>query len=276
MRNRQEPIKIIAIVGPTASGKTNAARRLAMEINGEIVSADSRQVYIGLDIGTGKEGVLRQNKTAMADKYPLLRYVGNIPQWLIDIVNPQKHPKERYSVINFQTEATPIILNIANRGKVPIMVGGTGLYVSALLEGYEFQPTQRSLDNPRHASGTATKKNKPNWNTLLLALDPPRKTLYERIDNRVDRRLKEGLIAEGENLLNAGLTAEDLRSFGLEYRFIADLLEKKITNENFTPQLKFAIHAYARRQLTWWRNHGKVQWVNDYDSILDQSKKFLK
>ena len=234
--------KVIAIVGPTASGKTNLARFLAKLFDGELVSADSRQVYKQLDIGTGKDGTLKPNTTGsnLSSKYPGLRYLDSIPQWLTDIVEPT----DSFTAADYQQKAYEVIDDIQKRGKLPILVGGTGLYVSALIEGYEFDPTtQRDPNNPRHADKKNWRKNPPNWDVLLLGLDLPREELYQRIDKRLDQRIDQGLIDEGRNLIKSDISPERLRQFGLEYKYLADLLEEKNSTEGFRALLKSAIHA---------------------------------
>lgn len=254
--------KLIAIVGPTASGKTNLARFLADEFNGELVSADSRQVYKRLDIGSGKDGVIKPNTTGseLIAQYPELRYLDDIPQWLIDIIEPT----DRFTTADFQQRALDVIRDIRQRGKLPIIVGGTGLYISALIEGYQFYPlAKRSPNNPRHADKQNWQKTPPNWDVWLLGIDIPQPELYQRIDDRLDQRIKEGLIQEAKNLINEGLPIDRLRELGLEYKYLADRLEEKLTPEQFTTQLKSAIHAFSRRQLSWWRSHGPVKWVKN-------------
>ncbi len=230
--------KLLAIVGPTTSGKTELARRLALQYNGEVVSADSRQIYKGMDIGTAKD------KT--------------FPQWLIDIVEPT----QSFTVTEYQKAAYSAIDDIHRRGKLPILCGGTGLYVSAILEGYQFSPQERSSLNPRHSAGINHQKSAPNWDKLEIGIDLPRAELYQRIDERVISRLDDGMINEAQQLVASGLTLDRLRRFGLEYRFLADLLEEKIDREQFVIQLQGAIHQYARRQLTWFRHHGNVHWIH--------------
>lgn len=266
--------KVIVIVGPTASGKTDLARRLALKYNGELISADSRQVYRGLNIGTGKEGELKANTLALTEAYTKLRFLeGDIPQWLIDIADPQ----ETYTVADFQKDCLKLVDNIASRGKLPIIVGGTGLYVSAVLDGYDFsEQRERSQDNPRHATQQEYRKTPPDWDILTLGIELPREELYHRIDTRVDRRIEEGMIQEAEELLASGIGADRLRQFGLEYRFLVDYIEKKLSFDEFRTKLKYAIHAFARRQLTWWRHHGPVGFCNDYNTIIDRVSKFLK
>ncbi len=252
---------VIAVVGPTASGKTNLARFLAMQFNGEIVSADSRQIYKWLDIGTGKDGELQPNmvaETRLKDLYPQLRYIDTIPQWLTDFVDPN----ENFTVADFQARALEVIEDILERGKLPIITGGTGLYISALIEGYEFTGNQaRDKNNPRHAQKTKYHKSPPNWDVLYFGTDLPRQELYERIDRRLHERIKIGLIDEGKALVQKGLTYDRMRAFGLEYRYLADLIEGVLSEKEFESQLSAAIHQFARRQLTWWRHHGNVTWV---------------
>lgn len=243
--------KIVTVVGPTASGKTNLARFLAERFNGELISADSRQIYRRLDIGTGKEK--------------------DIAHHLVDIIEPM----EKYTVADWQRDALATIDDVLKRGKLPIIVGGTGLYVSALLEGYDFsQEAERNPDNPRHSAGNY-KKNPPEWEVLELGIDLPREELYHRIDQRVDDRIKQGMVGEVQSLLSSGVSAQWLRSIGLEYRFMVDLLESQLTKEEFREQLKFAIHQFARRQLAWWRHHGSVAWIADQDEAESLVSSFL-
>lgn len=230
---------VITIVGPTASGKTDLARFLATELNGEVISADSRQIYRRLDIGTGKEDI------------------SPIKQHLIDIVDPE----ERYTVADWQRDALAAVDDIVSRGKLPIICGGTGLYVSALTEGFDFsENTARSETNPRHSAGS-TKKNPPDWNLIEIGVDLPREELMKRINKRVETRIDSGMIQEAKDLMDSGVSAEWLRSIGLEYKYMVDLLEGKLIITEFTEQLKADIRRYAKRQITWFRHHGNVQWI---------------
>lgn len=256
---------VIAVVGPTASGKTALARRLALEHNGEIISADSRQVYRYLDIGTGKDGELQENKTGskLAIRYPQLRYLeDDIPQWLTDFVDPN----ETYTVTEYQQAAYQVIDDILSRDKTPILCGGTGLYVSAVLEGYQFQTVDRSAVNPRHSDGSMKVKKAPDWDVKEIGINLPREELHSRIDERLDKRLEQGLVEEVKQLIERhNVTPERLRRFGLEYRYIMDYLDDLLSYDLMHEQLKYAIHRYARRQLTWSRNHGKVEWQSNID-----------
>lgn len=266
------PPLIITIVGPTASGKTDLARRLAMTYNGELVSADSRQVYKHLNIGTGKDGDLRTNDVAgtnLAERYPELRYLGDIPQWLTDYVDPER----MYTVAEYQQAAYEVIDDILRRGKLPIIVGGTGLYVSAVTLGYDFSPdAQRDQRNPRHSDKQHHKRTPPGWRLLEIGLDVPHDGLRERIDARLLSRVEQGLITETQTLHESHrLSLERLRAFGLEYKYLADLIDGQYTETECLRQLAFAIHRYARRQRTWFRHHGNVQWLtntDDADTII--------
>lgn len=253
---------VITIVGPTASGKTNLARRLALVYDGELVSADSRQVYKHLNIGTGKDGELRPNtvpNTSLANRYPELRYINDIPQWLTDFVEPQRF----YTVAEYQQAAYEVVDDILRRGKLPIIVGGTGLYISAITQGYDFSPdAQRDPNNPRHSDKQYHQKTPPNWQLVELGIDIPPDTLRKCIDARLRSRVNDGLITEARTLHTSHrLSLERLRAFGLEYKYLADLIDGRYTEDECLQQLAFAIHRYARRQRTWFRHHGNVQWL---------------
>lgn len=287
--------KLVAIVGPTASGKTNLAIFLAQKFGGELISADSRQVYRGMDIGTGK------------DK--------SYPQHLIDIRNPQ----EQYSVAEFQSDAYKIIFDCFKKNKLPILVGGTGLYINAVLRGYEIPKTSLALRDELDKLETQELLNqlktydpmsyqkinhhnrrrilraiecaivnrrplseyqnkKPNFNYLIISIDLDRKKLYQQIDERVDRRIKAGMIEEVEGLLKSGISHDRLQRFGLEYREISDYLQNP-TPENLKlkfKNLKFRIHDFARRQLTWFRKNREIHWVKNKNQAEKLVRTFLK
>lgn len=271
--NESNKQKIIVIAGPTASGKTNLARFLAEQCNGEIVSADSRQVYRDLDIGTGKEGELLEkpvDDSKLNHKYPLKRYLGEIPQWLIDIAEPT----DRYTVADWQKAAYEVVDDILTRGKLPIIVGGTGLYIAGLIGGYEFNGVNRDKTNSRHADPSTYQKNPPNWEVLQLAFDISRDELYRRIDARLTERIGKGLIKEGEELL-AKLGAERLRAFGLEYRYLVHLFTGELSIDVFESRLASAIHQYARRQITWFKKHGPVLNITTQEEALRQVETFI-
>jgi len=284
--------KLIAIVGPTASGKTDLAIFLALKFQAELISADSRQVYRGMDIGTGK------------DK--------SYPQHLIDI----RDPKTQYSVAEFQKDAYKKIYEIFKRKKIPIMVGGTGLYIDSVLKGYKIPKTSLALREELDKLNTDDLLNqlksydkiayekidhnnrrrilraleasivnrrplsdyqahKPKFETLLLGLDLPRAELYKRIDSRVDKRVKAGMVEEVETLLAKGISHERLQRYGLEYKFIDNYLQKKLTKTEMIQKLKFAIHDFARRQLTWFRKNKDIYWVKNQKEASILVRKFL-
>jgi len=245
--------KIIAIVGPTASGKTSIGARLAKEFNGEIISADSRQVYRGLDLGTGKEGVLGKDG---------LLYIDDIPQHLIDI----KEPMEEFTLFDYLPMARAAIEGIFKRGKIPIIVGGTGLYIQGLVEGFKLVETKNKcikkhtrdeLDNlsvrrlnevlekidPEKSSmvdkknkhrliraielaeaGLKPIKEKPDFEILQMAIDLPREDLHNRIDKRVEDRFDQGMLKEIIDLLERGVSQDWLIGLGLEYKIITSFI----------------------------------------------------
>lgn len=308
--------KVITILGPTASGKTSLAVAFSKVFNGEIISADSRQVYIGLNLGSGKEGEKVTIDLPNLGPTPA-RLIDGIPQYLIDIISPH----ETYTVADFQVQAKQLIENITSRGKVPFIVGGTHFYVQALSQNYslptsdnkeitireklEKLPTADLLEqlktaDPKSyqsidhknlrriiralsvslASGQPFSEQQKTANSdydfLHLAIDLPRGELYHNIDKRVDDRLALGMIDEVKGLLDGGISPEKLISFGLEYRFITEFLTGQILTEaEMAEKLKFATHAYARRQLTWLNNKMTVTWIKDKDKATGAIQQFL-
>jgi tRNA dimethylallyltransferase len=313
--------KVIAIVGPTASGKTSIGVKLAREFDGEIVSADSRQVYRGLDLGTGKD----------LNEYDGVKYQ------MIDIVDPM----EKMTLFDYLPLARAAINDIHSRGKLPIIVGGTGLYVQGLVEGFELVQVSRGLSKKysREKLNTLTlqklneilervdpkgfqrvdKKNKhrviraieiaqeglkatrtkPGFEVLQIGIDVPRKELHERIDRRVDERFKEGMLEETQKMLGQGVSPEWLLSLGLEYKVMTSFLLKmaqlfncsivdlppksnesvKQYNNEFKlmkQQLKWRIHQFARRQMTWFGRFPEINWLSDYAEIKRFVKIFLE
>jgi tRNA dimethylallyltransferase len=308
MSNQTKKPKIIVVLGTTASGKTALGVKLAAKYNGEIISADSRQVFKGMDIGTGKD---------------LIEYqVGRkkIPYHLIDVVSPNTE----FNLAKYQKLAKAAITDILSRGKLPIIVGGTGLYLQAIIDGYQLtkgvpDPKRRAeLDamtaselfkivekmnaefthhlnnsdknNPRRLiryieimeQGENTKpvKKQNKYNFLLLGLSWPDDVLRERIMARLMSRLeKENMVGEIENLQADGVSWQRLNSFGLEYRFIAYYLQGKMEYQEMIEKLGIAIYRFAKRQKTWfkrWEKQGrKIEWVKDLKEAEEQIKKFL-
>lgn len=325
MRMEKIQKKLICVVGATASGKTGLGLELAKKFNGEIVSADSRQVYRGLDIGTGKD----------LDDYGCVKY------HLIDICKPG----ESFTMFDWLELARLVLDDIWARGKTPIVVGGTGLYVQALIEGFEIKKTKElknqrteelyrreeldtfelaklqtiakklqatsyklDMDNSRRLirfieraqAGEMPKKGQPDFDYLLIGIDLPRDELYAKIDRRVDEWFEDGFYDEVAKLLESGVSPDWLNKIGLEYRILAkyikyqNLLKEnenleikkfiencKLKIENFSSldtmkqAMKYAIHHYARRQLTWWRRF-EVEWARDKKSIIKITAGFLE
>lgn len=273
---------IITIVGPTASGKTSLAAQLAYHLDTEIISADSRQVYRGMDIGTGKD---------LAD------YVVNgkqIPYHLIDICDAG----EKYNLFEYQHDFHKAFSSIKAKGKTPILCGGTGLYAESVLKGYKlFQvPENKSLREqlapktseelqeilasygPLHNT-TDLESDKRTIRAIEIAdytqkfgaentefealkgpvfcIDISREARRERISRRLKDRLKEGMIDEVRNLLRSGIAPDDLIYYGLEYKFVTLYITGQITYDELFTQLEIAIHQFAKRQMTWFRGMEK-------------------
>jgi tRNA dimethylallyltransferase len=279
--------KLIVVLGPTASGKSSLSISLAQRFHGEIVSADSRQVYRGLDIGTAK---------VTAEEQAL------VPHHLLDIVDVE----ETYTVSQFQRQAIIAINAIATRGAQPFLVGGSPHYIQAVVDNLDIpaippQPALRAelearplvdllaqleeLDpqsaavidrnNPRRViralevcltSGKPFSEQRkiaaPLYNSLLLGLHWPRPELYQRIDQRVDERMQQGMVQEVRDLLARGVSHERLEALGLEYRFISRWLRGEFPSEHsMVERLKYAIHDFTRRQLTWFRKDSRIVWI---------------
>jgi tRNA dimethylallyltransferase len=270
-------LQMITILGPTACGKTRYATQLAAEIDGEIISADSRQVFRGMDIGTGKD----LSEYTVAGK--------SIPYHLIDIRNPG----DEYSVFDFVSDFHTAYDTIVSRKKTPILCGGTGLYLSAILQHYEFSkvPVDKAfheeMNRCEHAglitrlqalklvhntTDFETKKRTIRALEIALyekkqsvslfpkiicenvtAIFPPRDIVRHRITQRLKTRLNTGLIEEVETLIRQGVPAERLLSYGLEYKFVTLHLLGNINKNELFEQLNIAIHQFAKRQMTWFR-----------------------
>jgi tRNA dimethylallyltransferase len=289
---------LVVILGPTASGKSALGIALAQHFNGEIVSADSRQVYRGMDIGTAKVTPAEQ---------------ALVPHHLLDIADPQN----MYTVAQFQHDAIGAINDILARGRQPFLVGGSAHYIQAVVDNLDIphvppQPELRmeletrpltellaQLEELDPQSATTIDRNNPRriqralevclvtgkpfseqrgmnnalYNPLLLGIQWPRDVLYRRIDTRIDERMKQGLVQEVETLLANGLGHERLEAMGLEYRFVSRWLRGEFTNEaDMIQRLKYATHGFVRRQLTWFRKDQRILWVEGGDNIEQEAE----
>ncbi len=269
--------QLITVLGPTAVGKTQLAVKLAYRFNGEIISADSRQVYKRMDIGTGKD------LSEYFYKGKQIRY------HLIDLVEPA----EEFNLFLFQKKFFEAFNEIISKGKIPFLVGGTGLYLSSVLQGYNLPEVEfdekriaelKKIDietlrkkllslNPNLHNKTdlqnidrlvkaiiiAEKRpanltdEKRRVSSLVIGIKVENKILRKRIEERLERRLKGGMIEEVENLLAEGITHEKLRAFGLEYKYVSMYLQKEINYNDLFQKLSTAIYKFAKRQMTWFR-----------------------
>ncbi|MBL7058290.1 tRNA (adenosine(37)-N6)-dimethylallyltransferase MiaA [Patescibacteria group bacterium] len=305
--------KIIAILGQTATGKTKLGVELACNFNGEIISADSRQVYIGMDIGTGKD---LQDFTIINNGSKI-----NIPHHLIDILSPKKD----FNLAEYQKKAYLAIKNVIERKKIPIIVGGSGLYAQSIIDEYELSEskpdlTKRKILEKKESNElfnylkrknkefalnlnnseknnkqrliryiekvdsklTSGKKHKESaFNPLLIAITLPKETLHKRINERLIHRLeKEAMIDEVIALHKSGIGYKRLENFGLEYRYIAYYLQNKLDYDEMKDKLYLAIKQFAKKQLNWlkrWEKQGvTIHWVKNYKQAELLTKEFLK
>jgi tRNA dimethylallyltransferase len=301
MSNKDETMpRVIAVVGPTASGKTSLSIEIARLVGGEVISADSRQVYTGLDIGSGKV---------------TKREMRGVPHHLLDVASP----KRTMSVVQYERLTTRAIKDILKRGKVPIICGGTGLYVDAVLTSAFFpevppNPQLRKeleklsteklfekltkLDpsraetidaqNPRRlvrAIEVATALGKvperteptPRYNTLWIGLTLPKEELAERIHTRLIARMRHGMVAEAKRLHEEGLSWKRMDSLGLEYRFLAQFLTGKLSKEEMIELLEIAIRQFSKRQIMWFKRNTNIKWFHPKDTkkVLQVVQNFL-
>jgi len=292
--------KIIVVLGPTASGKSELAIKLAKKFDGEIISADSRQVYKGLDIGTGKV-----TKKEMK----------GIPHYLLDVASP----KRRFSVAQYRKLALKAINKIFKKGKIPILCGGTGFYIQAVVDGIvipevppdwklrkklekksvkQLYQILRKLDpkraktiereNPRRLiraieivlktkkAVPILKKNPLPYPVLMIGIKKPLEELKKRIKKRFLKWLKQGLIKEVKNLKKSGLSWKRIEDFGIHYQVVAQYLQNKLNKKEMIEQAIKKIQDYAKRQLTWFKREKRIFWIENYREAEKLIKNFLK
>jgi len=307
MSSNKKELNFIVITGPTATGKTKVAVDIAYQYNGEIISADSRQIYKGMDIGTGKD----------LDEYTINNK--KIPYHLIDILDPD----ENYSVYQFQRDFLSSYNLIKERNNLPILCGGTGLYIESILLKYKLQnapgpnkdlrrslqeksiedllvifqnispekyknPSKRDTKNRIIRSieiGLEKTTNKPDIfnkqninNFLVIGIKQERQNNRNLIKKRLIQRIEDGLIEEVKGLINNGLDASRLDYFGLEYKFVGLYLKNELTKEDLVEKLHIAICQFAKRQTSWFKRMEKrgvnIHWVSPYDK--DTIKSLIK
>lgn len=302
----KEKGKLVTVLGPTACGKTRLAVRLARCFNGEIVSADSRQIYKGMDIGTGK------------DLHEYGQGENKVPYHLIDIV----YPKRAFSLAVYQRKAYHAIDNILGKERLPILAGGTGLYIQAVVDGYHLplagpnmkmrkkieQMDERArlsylkkiapskikkidIRNSRRViraieialkerSGDSrvkifTKRQEPRYSSLLLGVTFPIEEIRERIRKRLDQEFANGLIEEVHRLRENGVSWKKLDDFGLEYRFVSKYLQGELTLEEMKERLAIAVGQFAKRQMTWFKRDKRIHWIKNTEEAERLVKQFI-
>lgn len=303
-------IPMITILGPTASGKTDIAAHLAAELSAEIISADSRQVYRRMDIGTGKD---------LAD------YVVDgkrVPYHLIDIVEPGT----KYNLFEYQRDFLEAYNDIRNRGKNVILCGGTGLYIESVLKGYRLIPVPENKElrhelegkslleltsilerlkaennsNMHNSTDVDTSKRAiraieiemaykeahveertfPKIDNVIIGVGIDRDLRRMKITRRLDQRLQNGMVDEVKSLLDSGIPADDLIYYGLEYKFVTEYILGKSTFEEMHRSLEIAIHQFAKRQMTWFRGMERrgftIHWIDAADSMEEKINEIKK
>ena len=298
--------RMITILGPTASGKTPLAASLAKEIGGEIISADSRQVYRRMDIGTGKD----------------LEDYGDIPYHLIDIAEPGT----KYNLFQYQQDFFDAYNNIIGRGKIPILCGGTGLYIEAVLKGYQLSPVPQNPELRKRLEDKALdeltqmlvelkqqngsnmhnktdvdscqrairaieietynlqhpvpRRELPPVDSVIIGVNIDREARRQKITNRLKARLEGGMVDEVRSLLNEGIPAEDLIYYGLEYKFVTEYVTGQTTYDEMFQRLEIAIHQFAKRQMTWFRGMERrgftIHWIDALQPMEEKVKAIIQ
>ncbi len=307
MKNEEQKINLIVVTGPTATGKTAFAANLAHQLNGEIIGADSRQVYRGMDLATGKDindYIVDGNK---------------VPYHLVDIVDPGYE----YNVFEFQNDFLKVYNDISSRGKMPVLCGGTGMYIESVLKGYkliqvpdneilrkklnnktdsELVELLRSFKEVHNVTDIEDRKRLvraieiqtyykehpeintffPKFNYVIFALNFGRQIIRARITERLKIRLDQGMENEVKELLDKGLTPDQLKFYGLEYKFLTQYVIGEISYDEMFKMLNTAIHQFAKRQMTWFRrmekNGYEINWIDgdlELNEKLEIANKFI-
>ena len=291
--------KLIVILGPTASGKSELAVKLAKKFNGEVVSADSRQVYKGMNLGTGKISK---------------REMKGIPHYLLDVASP----KRKYTVARFKKQALIAIKKIQKKDKVPILCGGTAFYIQAVVDGLiipkvkpdwklrkeleketsqeifqqlkKLDPQRAKTIEPKNKRRLIRaleiviktkkpvpmiKKEKPKFQVLLIGTKKPSEELKKLITKRLVKRIKKGMINEARRLKKTGVSWKRMESFGLEYRWMAFYLQNKIILKQMLEKIQKDSEKFAKRQMTWIKKDKRIKWIENYGQAEKLIKDFL-
>lgn len=296
---------MITVLGATATGKTSLATKVASLLHGEVISADSRQVYRGMDIGTGKDLV----DYIVDDK--------QVPYHLIDILDAG----EQYNVFEYQKDFQKVYEDLKSKDIFPVLCGGSGMYIEAVLKGYKLaqvpvnEPLRETLSqmtleqlvarlkqlkSVHNNSDIENKKRAiraieieeymvdhpdldwefPQINSLIVGIDFSREERRQRITERLHQRLEEGMVEEVQGLLDQGVTPEGLIYYGLEYKFITEFLTGQISKQRMVEGLNVAIHQFAKRQMTWYRRMEKngfnIHWIDGHLSLEDKTEKVMQ
>ncbi|MDE5571854.1 MAG: tRNA (adenosine(37)-N6)-dimethylallyltransferase MiaA [Prevotella sp.] len=297
---------MLTILGPTASGKTSLAVAVARKLGGEIISADSRQVYRRMDIGTGKD----------------LAEYEEVPYHLIDIVEPGT----KYNLFQYQQDFFEVYNKIVDNGGTPILCGGTGLYIEAVLKGYQLSPVPQNPELRQRLEGKSLaeltemlrelksqsgsvmhnktdvdsaqrairaieieeynlrtpvpQRELPPIDSLIIGVKIDREARRVKITRRLKARLEEGMIDEVKGLLNEGIPAEDLIYYGLEYKFVTEHLLGKTTYDEMFQRLEIAIHQFAKRQMTWFRGMERrgftIHWLDALQPMEERVDEIIR
>lgn len=290
--------KIVVILGPTSAGKSAVAIKLAKKFNGEVVSVDSRQIYRGMDIGTGK---VTEEETE------------SIPHWMLDIASPRKN----FSAAQFKKKADKVIADILKRGKLPILCGGTGFWIKSIVDNVTYPEVKpdwelrkklsnenadalfkklqkldperaknidaknkvrliRAIEICRAIGKVPEKKSAPQYQALQIGVSVPKVKLHAKIKKRLDDRWRDGMLAEVERLHQEGLSYKKIQAFGLGYFWIPEYLQEKITLEELYEKVYLAEKDYAKRQMTWFAKDKRILWLEEYQDMEKEVQEFIE